>query len=108
MHVENLLDEKILGKARKLLSHYHVTKKKLIKSGKFNMMLISLTENQKIPPHPEPYGVAFIVLEGDGIFTTSEGEFKLTKNGMIFMKANEIRGIKALTKLVIVGVQDGH
>ena len=84
MFIENLLDEKLLGKARKWLSHYHVTKKNLVKSGKFNMVLVCLEENQEIPPHPEPYGVAFIVLEGEGIFTTNDGEYTLKKNVMIF------------------------
>ncbi len=105
MFIENLLDEKLRNK---LFSLYKVNKNNLLKSGKFNIVIISLDEKQKIPPHPEPYGVAFIVLEGKGIFSTKDGEFTLKKNSMIFMKANEIRGIKALEKLVIVGIQDGH
>ena len=106
MFIENLLDQKLRG--NKLLSIFRVSKKKLLKSGKFNIVLVRLDENQEIPPHPEPYTVAFIILEGEGIFTTREGEFKLRKNSMISMKANEIRGIKALENMVIVGIQDGH
>ena len=106
MFIENLLDEKLRG--NKLLSIFRVSKKKLLKSGKFNMVLIRLDANQEIPPHPEPYAVAFIILEGQGVFTTKAGEFTLKKNSMISMKAHEIRGIKALDNLVIVGIQDGH
>ena len=39
---------------------------------------------------------------------SSEGKFTLKKGDSIFMKAKEIRGIKALEDLVVLGVQDGH
>jgi quercetin dioxygenase-like cupin family protein len=101
MFIENLLENKQFSK-------YQVNKKDIIKSEKFNIVFICLDKNQEILPHPEPYGVAFIVLEGEGIFTTKDGEFKLKRNSMIFIRANEIRGIKSLDKLVIIGIQDGH
>ena len=101
MFIENLLENKQFSK-------YQVNKKDIIKSEKFNIVFICLDKNQEILPHPEPYGVAFIVLEGKGIFTTKDGEFKLKRNSMIFIRANEIRGIKSLDKLVIIGIQDGH
>jgi len=101
MYIENLL-------AKKEFSIDQLIKKDIIKSEKFNIVFICLNKNQEILPHPEPYGVAFIVLEGKGIFTTKNGEFKLKKNSMLYVNANEIRGIKSLDKLVILGIQDGH
>jgi quercetin dioxygenase-like cupin family protein len=60
----------------------------------------------EIPPHPEDYGVLLTVLEGKGIFTDINGEFTLTKNQSIYMKKDEIRGIKAMENLVVLGIQD--
>lgn len=46
------------------------------------------------------------VLEGKGIFTDINGKITLTKNQSIYMKKDEIRGIKALDNLVVLGIQD--
>ncbi len=48
------------------------------------------------------------MLEGSGIFTSEAGEVPLKKNGFVFIKADEIRGIKTLENLVFLAVQDGH
>ena len=77
-------------------------------SGSFNVALISLVKGQEIPPHPEPYAVFFVVMSGSGIFTDKDGEVELKKDDCIFMGANEIRGIKCLSDLVILGIQDKH
>ena len=83
--------------------------KRIVKSKKkFNIVRICLEEGLEIEPHPEPYAVFFLVLDGSGIFTNKSGEFKLKKNDFIFMEADEIRGIKCLDNLVVLGVQDGH
>ena len=82
--------------------------KKIIKSKKFNIVRVCLEKDLEIKPHPEPYAVFFLVLEGSGIFTNSQGEFILEKNDFLFVEANEIRGIKCLNNLIILGVQDGH
>ncbi len=82
--------------------------KKIIKSKKFNIVRVCLEKDVEIKPHPEPYAVFFLVLEGSGIFHSKHGEFKLKKNDSLFIEANEIRGIKCLENLVILGVQDGH
>ncbi len=83
-------------------------KKDILKSENFNIILICLENNQQIKPHPEPYAVFFIVLEGVGLFTCKNGEFKLRKNDGLFIEANEIRGIRCIEKMIILGVQDGH
>ena len=82
--------------------------KKIIKSKKFNIVRICLEKGLEIKPHPEPYATFFLVLEGSGIFTSKQGEFDLKKNDSLFIENNEIRGIKCLENLIILGVQDGH
>ena len=101
MYLEDIL-------AKKEFSNDQLIKKDIIKSEKFNVVIICLNKNQEIPPHPEPYSVTFIVLEGKGIFTTKNGKFKLKKNSMLYVSANEVRGIRSLDKLVVLGIQDGH
>ncbi|MHA1269392.1 MAG: cupin domain-containing protein [Candidatus Helarchaeota archaeon] len=84
------------------------TKKDIIKSKMFNIVIVSLKKGQEIPLHPEPYAVFFLVLEGSGIFTSESGKFNMKKNDGLFVKENEIRGIKCFEDLIILGVQDGH
>ena len=82
--------------------------KTIIKSKKFNINRVCLETGLEIEPHPEPYAVFFLVLEGSGIFTSEAGEVTLKKNGFVFIKEDEIRGIKTLESLVFLAVQDGH
>jgi len=93
---------------KKEFSSENPVKKDLIKSKSFNIVLVYLKKGQEIKPHPEPYAVFFLVLGGTGLFTSKEGKFELKKNDGLFIKANEIRGIKCLEKMVVLGVQDGH
>ncbi len=83
--------------------------KRIVKSKKkFNIVRVCLEKGLEIKPHPEPYAVFFLVLSGSGIFTKNVEEVNLKKNDFIFIKADEIRGIKCLENLVVLGVQDGH
>ncbi len=83
--------------------------KRIVKSKKkFNIVRVCLEKGLEIEPHPEPYAVFFLVLDGSGIFTNKAGEFKLKKNDFIFIETDGIRGIKCLENLVVLGVQDGH
>ena len=72
----------------------------------FHAALICLKSGVEIPPHPEDYGVLLTVLDGKGIFTDINGEFTLTKNQSVYMKKDEVRGIKAMENLVVLGIQD--
>ncbi len=72
----------------------------------FHAALICLKAGIEIPPHPEDYGVLLTVLEGRGTFTDKNGSFSLGKNECIYIKKDEIRGIKAEEDLVVLGVQD--
>lgn len=101
MYIKNLV---LKGK----FSSENPNKEDIIKSDKFNIVVVCLEKDQEIKPHPEPYAVFFYVMEGRGIFTSEDGEVELNKGDSIFMKSNKIRGIKCIEKLSILGVQDGH
>ncbi len=101
MHIKNLVSK---GK----FSSENPNKEDILKSDKFNIVVVCLEKDQEIKPHPEPYAVFFYVMEGRGIFTSEEGELELNKGDSIFMKSNKVRGIKCIEKLSILGVQEGH
>jgi len=81
-------------------------KKHFLNSKGFHTALICLKKGVEIPPHEEDYAVFLMVLEGKGVFTDINGEHVLSKNQGIYMKKDEIRGIKAEEDLVVLGVQD--
>lgn len=81
-------------------------KKHFLNSKGFHSALICLKKGLEIPPHPEDYAVFLMIIEGKGLFTDNEGKHALEKNQSIYMKKDEIRGIKAEEDLVILGVQD--
>lgn len=81
-------------------------KKHFLNSKGFHTALICLKKGVEIPSHEEDYAVFLMVLEGKGIFTDTRGDHTLTRNQGIYMKKDEIRGIKAEEDLVILGVQD--
>lgn len=83
-------------------------KRDVLKTRNFNIALICLEAGQAIPPHPEPYGVCFYVINGKGIFTVSNEQFELASGGMIFAAANEVRGIISRERLTLLGIQDSH
>jgi len=83
-------------------------KKDLVATKNFNVALICLEKGQEIPLHPEPYGACFYVISGKGIFTIGKEQFELSNNKMIFAPANEVRAIRSLEKLVLIGIHDPH
>lgn len=83
-------------------------KKHFLNSKGFHAALICLKKGIELPPHPEDYAVLLTVLKGKGLFTDSNGVVSLEKNQSIYIKKNEIRGIKANEDLVILGIQDRH
>ena len=101
MYAENLLSKKEFSSEKPV-------KKDILTSRNFNIVIVCLEKGQEIKPHPEPYAVFFLVLEGKGIFTNSKGSFELSKQSCISIRTNERRGIKCIENLVVLGVQDGH
>lgn len=81
-------------------------KKHFLNSKGFHSALICLKKGLEIPPHPEDYAVFLMVIEGKGVFTDKEGRHTLEKNQSIYMKKDEVRGIKAEEDLIILGIQD--
>jgi len=94
------LNEKIIFSDEKPVKRHFLNAKG------FHAALICLKSGVEIPPHPEDYGVLLTVLEGKGIFTDINGQFTLTKNKSIYMKKDEIRGIKAIDDLIVLRIQD--
>lgn len=72
----------------------------------FHAAIICLKAGSEIPPHPEDYGVLLTVLEGKGVFTDRNGQSNLSRNQSIYVKKDEVRGIRAAENLVILGIQD--
>ena len=101
MYAKNLLSKKEFSSERPV-------KKDILNSKNFNVVIVCLEKGQEIKPHPESYAVFFLVLEGKGIFTNSEGSVELNKQSCLSIGADEIRGIKCIENLVILGIQDGH
>ncbi len=81
-------------------------KKHFLNAKGFHSALICLKAGVKIPPHPEDYGVLLTVFKGKGVFTDINGKSTLTKGESIYMEKDEIRGIKAIEDLVVIGIQD--
>ena len=94
------LNEKIIYSDEKPIKRHFLNAKG------FHAALICLKKGVELPPHPEDYGVLLTVLGGKGIFTDSRGSFDLGKNQSIYIKKDEIRGIKAQEDLIILGIQD--
>jgi quercetin dioxygenase-like cupin family protein len=99
MKIYNINEKIIFSEEKPIKRHF-------LNAKGFHAALICLKSRVEIPPHPEDYGVFLTVLSGKGVFTDINGEFTLTKNQSIYMKKDEIRGIKAIDDLVILGIQD--
>ena len=83
-------------------------KKDLMSTRNFGIGLISLEAGQEIPPHPEPYGACFYVVSGKGVFTIGKEQLEVNSGKMVFVAAEEMRGIKSLERLVLLGIHDPH
>jgi len=94
------LNEKIVFSPEKPIKRHFVNAKG------FHAAIICLKKGVELKPHAEDYGVLLTVLEGKGTFTDSNGSFPLTKNQSIYIKKDEIRGIKPEEDLVVLGIRD--
>ncbi len=73
----------------------------------FNVLVIGLDRGQEIPVHPEPYNVFFFVVSGKGLFTLHGERLELGAGEMVYSPAGE-RGIVALERLSLLGIQEPH
>lgn len=83
-------------------------KKDFLNTRNFGVSLVCLAAGQEIPVHPEPYGACFYVVSGKGMFTVGKEKFELSSGKMVFAAADEMRGIKSLEQLVLLGIHDPH
>lgn len=83
------------------------TKSEVFKGEHFNIVIICLDDGYEIPPHHEPYDVFFYVVSGRGIFTAGSRQWQATPGSMIFAPAG-VRGIKCLSRLIVLGIQEPH
>ena len=79
----------------------------VFKGKHFNIVVICLDAGYEIPPHHEPYDVFFYVISGRGCFTAGEKRWNAEPGSMIFAPAG-VRGIKCLSQLTVLGIQEPH
>jgi quercetin dioxygenase-like cupin family protein len=83
------------------------TKNDVFKGKHFNIVVICLDDGYEIPPHHEPYDVFFYMVSGKGVFTAGEKRWDAGPGSMVFAPAG-VRGIKCLSRLTILGIQEPH
>jgi quercetin dioxygenase-like cupin family protein len=83
------------------------SKSDVFKGRHFDIVVICLDDGYEIPPHYEPYDVFFYVVSGKGVFTAGEKRWDAGPGSMIFAPAG-IRGIKCLSRLTVLGIQEPH
>ena len=81
-------------------------KKDLMKTAGSNIVLVCLETGQEILPHPEPYAVVFVVLQGEGIITSGTVEHPVRPQHLVSVKKDENRGIRCNKRMVILGIRE--
>lgn len=81
-------------------------KKDLLKTAGSNIVIVGLETGQVIPPHPEPYAVVFIVLQGEGIITSGTVEHPVKPQYLVSVKKDENRGIRCDQRMVLLGIRE--
>lgn len=81
-------------------------KKDLIRTAGSNIVLVCLEPGQTIPPHPEPYAVVFVVLQGEGIITSGAVKYPVKSLHLVSVGKDEDRGIWCDQRMVVLGIRD--
>ena len=81
-------------------------KKDLMKTAGSNIVLICLETGQEIPPHPEPYAVVFVVLQGEGIMTSGSVEHPVRPHYLVAVGKDENRGIRCTRRMALLGIRE--
>ena len=81
-------------------------KKDLMKTAGSNIVIVCLETGQVIPPHPEPYAVVFVVLQGEGIITSGTVEHPVNPLHLVSVKKDENRGIRCDQRMVLLGIRE--
>jgi quercetin dioxygenase-like cupin family protein len=78
----------------------------LMKTAGSNIVLVCLETGQEIPPHPEPYAVVFVVLQGEGVITSGTVNHPVGPLHLVSVEKDENRGIRCNQKMVILGIRE--
>jgi quercetin dioxygenase-like cupin family protein len=81
-------------------------KKDVMKTAGSNIVIVGLETGQVIPPHPEPYAVVFVVLQGEGTITSGTIEHPVKPLHLVSVNKDENRGIRCDQKMVILGIRE--
>ena len=81
-------------------------KKDLMKTAGSNIVLVCLEAGQVIPPHPEPYAVVFVVLQGEGVITSGTTEHPVKPLHLVSVKKDENRGIRCDERMILLGIRE--
>jgi quercetin dioxygenase-like cupin family protein len=81
-------------------------KKDLMKTAGSNIVIVCLETGQVIPPHPEPYAVVFVVLQGEGIITSGSVEYPVKSLLLVSVKKDENRGIRCDQRMILLGIRE--
>ncbi len=85
-----------------------VTLERLHQSAVFNLVRVTIAAGISIPPHPDDYMVLFYVLEGSGRITTDEGIKEVGVGDCVPVGHGTTRGIEAIERIVLLGIQEPH
>lgn len=81
-------------------------KKDLLKTTGSNIVLVCLETGQEILPHPEPYAVVFVVLQGKGVITSGNIRHPVQPLHFVSVGKNENRGIRCDQRMFLLGIRD--
>lgn len=81
-------------------------KKDLMKTAGSNIVIVGFETGQVIPPHPEPYAVVFVVLQGEGTITSGTVEHPVKPLHVVSIKKDEKRGIRCNQRMVLLGIRE--
>ena len=81
-------------------------KKDLMKTAGSNIVIVSLETGQVILPHPEPYAVVFVVLQGEGTITSGTVENPVKPHHLVSVRKDEKRGIRCNQRMVLLGIRE--
>lgn len=66
----------------------------MFRSDNNEIIRLTLKSGEEIPLHKNDVDVVFFIIEGNGMFLTSDKEVNIKKDMRIFVKANLDRGIR--------------
>ena len=81
-------------------------KKDLIKTEGSNIVLVCFENGQEILPHPEPYAVVFVVLQGVGTITSGTVEHPVKPMHLVSVGKDENRGIRCTQRMILLGIRE--